>query len=48
MCIEERIDSQHMPISSVLKCVHGVVLNHDFKPFFLRKAYLDARKPECF
>ena len=33
MCIEERIDSQHMPISSVLKCVHGVVLNHDFKPF---------------
>ena len=33
MCIEERIDSQHMPISCALKCVHVVVLNHDFKPF---------------
>ena len=32
MCIEERIDSQHMPISCVLKCVDDV-LNPDFKPF---------------
>ena len=32
MCIEERIDSQRMPISCVLKCVDDV-LNPDFKPF---------------
>ena len=31
-CIEERTDSQHMPISCVLKCVDDV-LNPDFKPF---------------
>ena len=33
MCIEERTDSQQMPISFVLKCIDGVVLNPDFKPF---------------
>ena len=32
MCIEERIGSQRMPISCVLKCVDDV-LNPDFKPF---------------
>ena len=37
MCITERTDSQHMPISCVLKCVDDVVLNSDFRPFFFER-----------
>ena len=36
MCIEERIDSQHMPISCVLKCVDDVVLTLILSPFPLK------------
>ena len=33
MCVEDRIDSQHMPISRVLSCIENIRLDSKFKPF---------------
>ena len=37
MYVDERIDSQHMPISCVLRCAKSVELESELKPVYIEK-----------